>query len=1153
MLLNIISGGIGSGKSSYLYSLIKENLKNNPGSDAVVIVPEQFSYTAEKTLSEAMGGLGLNRVEVLTFSRLVHRYVNSENNVLPSGKTMLLCKAASKIGEDNMFFTGAKRNGFITSLSDLFSEFKRYQITPDDLEGTQIEGASTSKKLHSVNEIYKNYLSYFDESFTDSDDALDIFARLIASSDIFKNTFFFIDDYNDFMPQHYDVIRALITASRGVFVTLCIGKNDEDGLFAPVIKAKSRLSAIALSENAQLYTKELKNDAEYIKADDIRHLLKNWENRVQYAGSCENILVFTARDLYSEIEHTASEIISLVRDGGCRFRDIGVILGDMQQYIHILNAVFSDYNIPFFTDEKLAITMHPIVRTVLSLFNITAENWSYSSVFDYLRAGYIYTKNEHGVFPLNQEEIDILENYILATGIKGKKAWFEQWTENGETIFDDVIESYAQCEYDLEKLNCLREQIIRPFKNFLENKGRTVQAIATAVYNFLCDINLYEGIIAECSAFDKSGLRDESEQFKQIWNFILEVLDQMVTTMGGEVISRENFASYMKNGLSECSLSIIPSGLDRVSVGTVSRNSPARVKHLFIVGAVHGAIPAEPSCSAIFSPLDRSLINAALAKSEKELAPDDLNRMMLENLKLYRIISTATEKLFISYPAANSEGSSLSCASFVNDILKMFPNIKKTDNVISKPTNEELLASSKRGFYYMLSRLSEYYREKPEKLWQAVFDWYAQNPEYKDKLEILKTAAKYKRIQPKLSRMKAELLYGKDKRYSITALEKFSQCPFAYYLEKGLYAQPQEIKRVEKSHIGSVIHAAICEFCKKVEEGASTIPEIHDRWRELTPQDCDELILTVMNEMSEKILARTGSDRRRIEYLLSRCERTLKKSVETIRLSLSKGGYTAVCYEKDFEVSINWKENSVTLFGTIDRIDIMEHLAEKKAGIRIIDYKSGKKKFSVSAIVNKIDMQLVLYAVAAVKLYKSGELEKTNSALSPQVSAIMYNKINDDIISLDLKDKSSAPDKLKKKKKLDGIVILDEVTSPSGDDEFVYDTAFDMDKDLEATSQSEFLNIAFKQDSTLTAASQVTSRKTFDLLADYMQKSVIEADKAIKSGDISIAPYKSGQKSSCSYCDFREVCMFDTAFDSCRKIFSDDDKAIEFIKKELKD
>lgn len=1139
MSLTIVTGGVCSDKQDYLCRLIRESLASKPDSNAVLIVPEQYSYTTEKALSEKFGGLGPNRIEVLTFSRLIHRFIGGENNLLASGKMMLVAKAASRISNDNMFFASAKKQGFVSSLSELFSELKRYEISAEDLDEVVTENVLCQKKLDSVNEIYKNYLNFFSKDFTDSEDAPRLFAEFVNSTDTFKNTFFFIDEYNDFMPQHYEIIRALIRTSRGVTITLSLPSGTENAVFEPILKTKKRLSAIALSENRELKIKELEEKAS-LQPPELLHLLRNWDSTTSYSDSCQNISVFTARDLYSEISHIAAQIKSLVRDKKMRYRDIGVVLGDTSSYLHILSAVFNDNNIPFFTDEKICVTMHPIVRTLLSLFKILDSNWTYSSVFDYLRSGYIYTKTENGVSPLDQEEIDILENYVLANGIRGKKAWFSPWTEMGGSVFDDVIENYSRQDYDLDKLNILREQIILPFKNFLENHGRTTRAIATSVYEFLCGINLYEGILAECEKFDRLGLRNESEQFKQIWNTILEVLDQLVYTMGDDVISRENFARYMQCGLSQCSISIIPSGLDRVSVGSVERNSPSKVKVLFIAGALYGSIPKEPSASAILSAFDRSQIDASLSKKDKELAPDDLGRLALSNLKLYRVVSTAENSLFISYPVANPEGNALAPARFVTNLLKMFPQIIKEDNLIASTSEKELLSSSKQGFYYMLTKLSQFYRKTPDKTWQKVLEWYQNNPEYSSRLDILKSAAEYRRIIPRLSKLKAQALFGSGKRYSITALEKYSKCPFSYYLEKGLKAMPQEVKKVEKSHIGSLTHAAIYTFCKMVEKDAKTISEIHKNWLELTEVDTNQMIAQIMADIRKKI-ARDGVIPPQIEYLLFRCENTLKKTVATITKSLSSGGYTAVCYEKDFEINIDWKNESVTLFGTIDRIDLMEKIAENRADIRIIDYKTGHKKFSISAIVNRLDMQLVLYAIAAKALYEKGNLTNAQANLKPSVSAIWYNKINDDMVKLDSYDEDLAQKLIKNKNKLDGVVILDEDAS-------VID---DMDKNIFNQNESEFLNISLKKDGLFTQASQVTDRKTFDNLCAYMKKSAIDIHKSITDGDIRVSPYKNGQFTPCTFCDYGQICMFDGLSGNFRQLISKEADALEYLEKEM--
>ena len=1145
MPMKIITGGTGSGKSSCLYGLLLDNLAKNPNSRAIVIVPEQFSYTAEKTLSEAIGGLGINNIEVATFSRLLKRIVPEKNNLLSSGKTMLIQKCAKAVSEDNVFRFSSARSGFISALSDLFSEFKRYGIYPDDFNAPAPENSHTAKKLASVNEIYKLYTEGLPEGFSDADDALTVFADIVGNSDIFCDTFFYIDDYNDFMPTHLQAIGALLKKSRGVFITLCIDNASSGNLFLPAQKAKNRL--VSLAENAGVSCSyiNLSQKCDYIKSDDIRFLIENWEDKPHYHGKSGNISLFNALDVFSEVTHTAAEIISLVRDSGYRFRDIGILCGDMEQYLHIMTAVFADFGIPFFTDEKLSVTMHPVAKTVLSLFNIIKENWSYSSVFDYLRTGYIYIKDGEEITAISQEDIDILENYVLLHGIKGKKAWFCEWTSTEKTAFDSVIENRAKEDTDLEMLNRLRVSIITPFMNFLENKGRTAEAIAEGVYGFMCDINLYDGLMSECQKFDEFGNFNESEQFRQVWNFIIETLDQLVTVSGSGSISREDFAERFDCGLSECKISAIPQGLDRVSLGTVSRNSPSRVKALFIIGAQDGLFPKVTSGGSILSDFDRAFLSALLEEKNKELAPDGTGRVLLENFKFYRAITAATEKLFVSFPSSDREGNAVNPAHFVSELSEMF-DIEIRENILSKPTAAELLASAKHGFYYMLLRLSEFYKEKPEKLWRTVYDWYAKNPEYQGKLEILKTAAAYKRVQPSLSRQKAEMLYGKNKKYSITALEKFEKCPFSYYLERGLCLTEQKEYKIEKSHIGSLLHMAIYEFCHMVENGAKSLSEIHARWKSLSEEDCGNYINSVMAKISEKVLEKSGDDKGRIEYLLLRCSITLKNSISTILKSLAAGEYVAVCYEKDFETVIDWKGNSITLIGTIDRIDIMEQIAENRLNIRIVDYKSGNKTFSVNAICDKVDMQLVLYALAAEQLAKNGVLSG-NAGLTPKVNAILYTRLadfdNDEISSSKI---DGAEDGHGKMKKMDGLFILDE----EDDGTLSKEPLYQMDPDIAETAKSEFLNVKFNSDGAIPKKSRITARKDFEILTKYTKKAAVDADTAIKSGNIDIKPYRSGNKTPCEYCSFKEVCMFDEKLDGYRFETAIDD-VYDFMKKEV--
>lgn len=93
MSLQIVYGRSGSGKSSYLFNQIKQDLGQE--NKIYMITPEQFSFTAEKKLLEiAQSGAVLN-AEVLTFQRMAYRVMQevggaTKTNLEESGRSMLI-------------------------------------------------------------------------------------------------------------------------------------------------------------------------------------------------------------------------------------------------------------------------------------------------------------------------------------------------------------------------------------------------------------------------------------------------------------------------------------------------------------------------------------------------------------------------------------------------------------------------------------------------------------------------------------------------------------------------------------------------------------------------------------------------------------------------------------------------------------------------------------------------------------------------------------------------------------------------------------------------------------------------------------------------------------------------------------------------------
>jgi|GEM_PF-4739896 len=319
------------------------------------------------------------------------------------------------------------------------------------------------------------------------------------------------------------------------------------------------------------------------------------------------------------------------------------------------------------------------------------------------------------------------------------------------------------------------------------------------------------------------------------------------------------------------------------------------------------------------------------------------------------------------------------------------------------------------------------------------------------------------------------------------------------------------------------MHWAVCEYCRIVEDGAGDFTELKKKWRELSDEQSRQIIMDVMASAQTRIIGKLNRDQEKVRYLIMRMTKTLQRSSEVIRKSIARGDYAAVCYEQDFRIHIRWGQDSVRVVGTIDRVDLAEDAGQKTADLRVVDYKSGRKDFDIVSICNWQDMQLVVYAVAALELYRTGGLRFARQNYQPRVGGVLYNKLRDDIKTVS-PDTADAALEAAKEMKADGVVVLD-----TADGQYLPDAVYKTDKTLleEGVSESEFIKIKLKKDGLPDAHSKVTSREDFDVLMAYVKKSAVEIDREIYDGKIEIAPALSGGQKACAFCLYNDICLFD--------------------------
>ncbi len=1122
MPMRIIRGAIGSGKADLCLREIEKRHAEDPSRKCVMIVPNHYSYETERKFVERFGGTGLNNIEVLTLRKMAINCLSAADlkYLTPAGKQMLIHKAVNRYCEtaeitDAGLIASIKKPGFLDVTASLISEMKRYSVTPDMLfESVDkiTENAPLKNKIAALGAIYNMYSGFVEKSgCTDSEDDIKRLAEYIQTSGGFgADTYVWFAKFDELTPNQLGVIEALL--SRNVNVTVCVNyPENDDGTYAQM-----RNMYLRLEEMSSLYggceTVPLSGRLCHIKSRELRFLIENWNNsRAVFDEGTRDISLFEGRDAYEEVEYAAGRIVDLAREDGFRFKDIAVLCGDADEYRYIVETVFAEYGIPFFTDSTIVLSDHPIALQILSLFDIFEDDWSYESVFAYLRAGFIYEKSEGGYLPLDQNKIDALENFVLRCGIRGQSKWLGEtaWKRSGNLL---SAAFGAEEETDADCFDDLRAEITAPIAAFKDatSRRRTAREHAEALFDYFESVNLYAGLKFRTGQLREDGMLNEAEQFTQIWNLLLDVINQTVVTVGDEKMNRAEFGEYIRAGLAKCEIRTIPSGIDRVYVGNVERSSESSVRAMFVIGAIGGTFPDERGDEGFLSNRDRGEMEEVCGI---RLAPDTKKKMEKQYFKVYRAMCAVTERLFLSYPLQNSEGRAQRASRMILDIHRKFPKLAIFD-LLPDTAEKIYISSPKATIHKMLINKSGGAARSP--VWEAAYEWYKKSGEWDGMLSLLESAGRFAARDISLDGALAKRLYEGKGAYSASRLNAYAKCPFGYFIKYGIGAYERQEWEITPADVGSYAHEVIKRFCEKVEEGAKTDSEKLDRWRGLRSADeegtapaREEILNKIIETTRENMLSSVTRDKERTASIFSRMGKTISHAAKIVHMSFKNGRYAEDGLERDFELELG---GGVKVKGIIDRLDLYNE-ENGAARVRVIDYKTGQNAFDVVDVYNGIDMQPVIYAIAA------RELVREDTGKTPDVTGIYYNKVRDDFEKLKYGDGADKADiKHSKARRLDGVTFVDS----DGDNRVIYD----MDSSLLDGGESEFLNISAKNGE-IVQSDSIHTRAEIEGLMKTVGEGIEKTDRDIKSGNISLSPYTAGKSSACDYCDYKKACAFD--------------------------
>lgn len=1142
MSLRFIYGRAGSGKTEFCLSDIKKRIEDNESYPLILLVPEMFTFQAEKSLLKRVHIDKNLRIQALSFKTMASRVFSEVGDLVhmhmkPCGRAMLIYRIIDEVKNDlKVFSKSARQQGFINTVSQIITELKRFEVTPDILKGAvdNVDNIMLKDKLDDISLIFSSFEKSLHEKYIDAEDEMALLANKIEDSTQFNGAEIWMDGFSGFTPQQYRVIEKLLKKASRINICLCSdgkgGPYDKTEVFAPTKATEERLLRLCMDNNISLEEPVDLNIEALPRFKDSRELV-HLERYIysypynRHEGKTEDINIFKAVNIYSEIEEMARNIVSQCRDNNMRFSDITVASRDLKRYEKLIKAIFTEYNIPYFIDQKRDIKSNPIVVFIASAIEIQSKRWSYESVFKYLKTG---------LLNIEREDINLLENYVLANGIRGRK-WIEnEWSYRLEHRLDqkDVSEYEANT---IKRINEIKSLIVNPLKEFhdkISGKNK-VRDICTYLYEFLITTKIPDTLEDIIVKLKEEKELDAANQYNQVWEIVIDVLDQMVEVMGDETITLDQFVKILSIGFDEYKIGVVPPALDQVLVSSVDRMKSHNAKALYIIGVNDGVFPAADNDEGILTDSDRENLKALGV----ELDHDTRTKAFEEQFLAYTALTSSKKKLRLSYPIADHEGKTMRPSIIISMVKKIFPGINEESNIVKMGTDEEhigLISNPVSTFNEMITSIKNWQEEKNiHPLWLDVYRWYIGNNEWNEKSRRILKGLYYTNQTREISREKSKKLYGNTMHISISRLEKYAECPFAYFVQHGLKAKERKVYGFNPPDMGTFMHNVLDEFSKALEKEDRT-------WRDVDKDFCRDAVSIIVDDMIGKIPGFILNSSERYKYLSERLKRILTSAVWIIAEHIKRSAFDPLGHEVGFgyggkyppiKVVLSGGEE-INLIGRIDRVDIMKK--DEEAYIRIIDYKSGNKSLSLSDIYHGLQVQLLVYLNAILE----SDLEE-NLKLHP--AGMLYFRIDDPIIKSkgNLED-SDIEKEIMKKLKMKGLLLKDAEIIKS------------MDSQINGTSN--IIPASINKDGNIGSRTNGATHEQFTLLRKYVKGAIENLSEDMVKGDITIRPYKKKNKTPCEFCSYAAICQFDSSMkDNKYRIINDkkDDEIWTLIGQEV--